>query len=90
MISINGNRNPLKNTTPFTIYLRGHKNSLVISVTMDSDKIKSWEVLLADAVGEDAAVRILYDTATRPLRWISQRGGRPDDASRRSNARKRR
>ena len=42
---------------------------------MSSDKIKAWEVLLADAIGEDAAIRILYDTAAQPLRWIS---GRPD------------
>jgi hypothetical protein len=42
-------------------------------IVMDSDKIKSWEVLLADAIGEDAAMRILYDAAARPFRWISGR-----------------
>ena len=40
---------------------------------MSADKIKSWEVLLADAIGEDAALRILYDTASRPIRWLSDR-----------------
>jgi len=44
---------------------------------MSSDKIKSWEVLLADAIGEDAALRILYDTAARPLRWLTDRTDEP-------------
>jgi hypothetical protein len=45
---------------------------------MSSDKIRAWEVLLADAIGEDAAIRILYDTAVKPLRWFS---GRPDKSA---------
>jgi hypothetical protein len=56
---------------------------------MSSDKIKSWEVLLADAIGEDAALRILYDTATRPLRWLTDRADGPTngEASRRMRKR---
>jgi len=42
---------------------------------MSTDKIKAWEVLLADAIGEDAAIRVLYDTATQPLRrWLDRPG----------------
>lgn len=56
---------------------------------MSSDKIKTWEVLLADAIGEDAAIRILYDTATSPLRWLSDRSNKPAPAPIRRRASKR-
>jgi hypothetical protein len=57
---------------------------------MDTDKIKSWEILLADAIGEDAAVRILYDTATRPLRWLSGHTGRSGNAAKQRHPKKKR
>ncbi len=56
---------------------------------MSSDKIKAWEVLLADAIGEDAAIRILYDTAAQPLRWISSRSDKPVQGRPRCNRTKR-
>jgi hypothetical protein len=34
-------------------------------------RIQSWEVMLGEAIGEDAAIRVLCHAAKRPLTWLS-------------------
>lgn len=45
---------------------------------MHKTRISSWEALLCDAIGEDAAMRVLFETTKAPFCWI--RGLRPRQA----------
>jgi hypothetical protein len=38
----------------------------------DHPTIPSWECLLADGIGEDAAMRVLHRVACTPLAWADQ------------------
>jgi len=49
---------------------------------MRKKNIYSWEALLGDAIGEDAAMRVLYTAAKTPLDWIRERRDRQADARR--------
>jgi len=37
---------------------------------MQKTRISSWEALLCDAIGEDAAMRVLFETTKAPFCWI--------------------
>jgi hypothetical protein len=46
---------------------------------MRKKNIYSWEGLLGDAIGEDAAMRVLYATAKVPISWIRDRREQQSD-----------
>ena len=38
-----------------------------------ANSVQCWETMLGEAVGEDAAIRVLCGAAKRPLAWFASR-----------------
>ena len=56
---------------------------------MSKKNIYSWEALLGDSIGEDAAMRVLYTAAKAPFDWIRDRRDQTADAPQGGSAPKR-